>query len=358
MDGFLIQQGSFTSTGSPVILSLPAGVDYIEVENLSTIGTNPNPAQGYSFSWQNGMVPGDAIEVLNTAGATTLNERLLSNVPLTSGFTLVNQGTDPVLGSPIAATVVTNATNFVITVASTAPFGPVGATVEIMISQTAANVAGVNGIPGLLGIPFLMTITDATHLTFVDNLQQAQGVAGAAESLRIVNIDSAFYPSTRFIVNITTANALQPIVTTSVAHGYLAGQKVLFFIPSTLNGMTQMTGQVGTIINVATPTTFQVDVNTTGFSAFLFPTAAALVAAGFAYTPAQVAPYGENTAFAISNNLSVLTDARHNVLLTGIKLGAGIHGPAGVNGNIIQWRTWKAYNLYNNGENVNQNANP
>ncbi len=358
MDGFLIQQGRFTSTGSPVILALPAGVDYITVDNLSTIGTAANPAVGYNFSWQSGMANGDAVEILNTAGATAMNERLLSGVPLTSGFSLVNQGIDPVLGTPSAATVVTNATNFVITVAATSIFGPIGSQVIIMISQTAANVAGANGIPGLLGIPFLMNVTDATHLTFADNLQQAQGVAGAAETLRQVNIDSSFYPSSRFIVNITTANPLAPIITTSTAHGYLAGQKVQFFVPDALNGMTQISGQVGTITAV-TATTFTVTgFDTTGFTAFLFPTAAALVAVGFAYTPAQVAPYGEDTAFAIGNNLNVLSDSRHNVLLTGIKLGAGIHGPAGVNGNIIQWRTWKAYNLFNTGQNVNQNPNP
>jgi hypothetical protein len=357
MDGFLIQQGIFTSTGNPVILSLPAGVDFITVDNLSVIGTNPNPGQGYSFRWQNGMVAGDAFETYNTNNALTLQERVLSAVPLTSGFTLINQGTDPVLGAATASTGITNVVQPVVTVGATAGFGPAGSIVTLLISQTAAQIAAA-GNQGLLGIPFDFTVTNGTTFTMAPTLQQAQGQAANNATVRQVLIGSVYFPSTRYIVNINIGAPLAPVITTSVAHGYTAGQKVIFFIPSTLNGMTQMSSQVGTITNVGSNYTFTVDINATGFSAFIFPTAAQLAAVGNVYTPAQVAPYGENTAFAIQNNLNVLADAAHNLLLTGVKLGAGIHGPAGVNGNQIFWRAWKAYNLYNAGQNVNQNPNP
>lgn len=351
MDGFIIQSGRFTSTGTPVILALPSTVDYIEVDNMSIIGTTPAASTGYSFRWQSGMANASAIQTANSAGAATLVE----NIVTVNGFTPINQGSDPLLGSPVASTGVSNVTQPVITVGTTASFGATGATATVLISQTAAQVTGINGVPGLLGIPFDVTVTNGTDLTFLPTLQQAQGVAATGATIRQVNIGSSFFPATKFIINVNVGTPTAPVITTSTAHGYLRGEKLFFWVQSTLNGMTQLNGKVGTVTNVGSAYTFTVDIDTTGFTAFTFPTAAQVVAAGYVYTPAQVAPYGENTAYAIANNLNAIAASAENVLLVGIKLGAGINGPAGVNTNVIQWRAYKSYNTFNSGENVNQN---
>lgn len=60
-------------------------------------------------------------------------------------------------------------------------------------------------------------------------------------------------------------NAAAAVVTTPSAHGLVAGQGVLFTL---VGGMTAINGLLGTVLNVPSPTTLTVNINSSGFGAY------------------------------------------------------------------------------------------
>ena len=143
MDGTIIGQGSFTANyatnvnpdpgvatqqvADPKIIMVPSGTDWISVVDFTQAGLNGSSTvfsggtgasfAGTEFYWQRGMPSGSAIVTYkaNTTGVSNVN------TILTGGFTLY----DPTipgsyLGNPVAVTAVTNATQPVVSTASTA----------------------------------------------------------------------------------------------------------------------------------------------------------------------------------------------------------------------------------------------
>ena len=337
----IIQQGRFTSTGLRKTLAIRSDVDWMKVYNeTATIQNTAN--RPTDFYWQRGMAAGRGLKVVKL-GAVANDPLTNGQVAASTGFTLLNQGTDAMVSSGLAFTAVSNNANPQVTVASTATLqtGDV-----VILSQPA----GALDAKSLLSIYFQITVDDATHFTITNALQQAVG-AGTNGTWRRVNISSIFYPETRYIVNITTANPLFPIITTSVNHGYVVGQEVRFHVRSSVNGMVEI-NELTAPITAVTASTFTVDLDTTGFTAFVFPTTAAYPAAG--YTPAFVGPVGEDTATALNAVpvADILSDATVNTAIIGMTLSAGTAagvdvGPAGEVNDVIYWVAGKSFGVNN-----------
>lgn len=331
-NGTIIQQGIFTSLGAPVTLSIRSGVDWIETRNLTAINAG-TAAIGYEFEWQAGMQNGTAIETqANGAG----NAVFIVPVAAPDGFTIVDSSANP-LGAAVATTAATNATRPVVSTASTVGLSA-GSVVRIYNNGTV----GPAGQPALQGMDFSIdTIVANTSFRLANTLANVPGAAGTAGFYRIVNFPSIFYPRARFIVNIT--QAATAVVTTSVDHGYTVGQEVRFNVPvnsngTALYGMAQISGLKGTILAV-TNSTFTVNIDTTGFTAFQIPTAAQIGAGAF--TQPQVVPLGEDSVIAPN----VLDDATVNTAFIGVVLAAGADSPAGQNGDVIIWKAGKSFNV-------------
>ncbi len=107
-----------------------------------------------------------------------------------------------------------------------------------------------------------------------------------------------FQPAMRLVVAITNAAAAQ--VTTSFEHNYETGDIVRLIVPDGY-GMVQVNGLKGTI-EVNSPTTFLIDIDTTYFDPFVIPPDPSPQV----ITVAQVVPIGEVN--------SKLTQATRNVL--------------------------------------------
>jgi hypothetical protein len=107
-----------------------------------------------------------------------------------------------------------------------------------------------------------------------------------------------FQPAMRIITAITNANPAQ--VTTSFAHLYASGIIVRLDIPPA-DGMQQANGLTGTI-TVTSPTTFTIDIDTTGMDIFAIPVSPSPQT----NTCAMVVPVGEVNA--------ILTQAVRNTL--------------------------------------------
>jgi hypothetical protein len=341
-DNTIIQQGRFTSNGLRKTLAIRSDVDWMKVYNESQY-LNLTLDRPTDFYWQRGMAAGLGLKTVKL-GASAGDPLTNGQVGAGLGFTLVNQGSDAVVSSAVAFTAVSNVVQPIVSTANTALLqaGDV-----VRFSQIAAGLDAKS----LLGIDFQIdTIVANTSFRIANALQQAVG-AGTNGFWRKVNISSIFYPETRYIVNITTANPLFPIVTTSVDHGYVVGQEVRFHVSSSVNGMVEI-NEVTAPITAVTAATFTVDLDTTGFTAFVFPTTANYPGAG--YTPAFVGPVGEDTAAALNAvpQADILSDATVNTAIIGMQLSAGTAagvnvGPAGENGNVMYWVAGKSFSVTN-----------
>lgn len=328
MDGTIITQGSFTSTGASKIINIPQGTDWITVYNYSNAGAMGN--NSVRFYWQNGMASGTGLREFKSGGTNALNMTVLASP---NGFTPVDTSSNSLTAS-VAITAATNATTPVVSTASTA-----GLSVGSIIRLT--NVIGAQDLSGY--DYSISAVVANTSFTLAPTLANAPGAAGTGGSYRIVQWPPEFYPRHRFIVN-----ALRPqdgggvagstVFTTSIPSGYQVGQDVRVIVLSPFFSMTQINNTVGTItaINDALGTqTVTVNIDSSTFSAFTFPTAAQ---AAVPYTRAMLVPAGMDTATAIAASTNILSDATINQSVLGMLLPGGADAPGGANGNIMYWR--------------------
>ncbi len=361
MDGTIIGQGTFVassiglanpnpgnatySNAIPAIIQIPSGADWVYVYNYTQYGTvgsaagayfngTANGSEGVEFYWQRGMAPGTGLVEYHAAASNVMS----SDTFVSGGFTLYDpsgqdQNALPLVGAAVPVTVMTNATRPVVT--HTADTSVVVGSV-VRMSNTAQT--DVNGIDMVVG-----TVTSSTQFTLLtasNPLANAPGIAGGAGFYRVVNYNPLFYPRSRYVVNITQAVNAQ--VSTSIAHGFTVGQEVRFRIPDVsgmvqLNGTTQNNYQPAIILSIVDDYNFTININTSGFTAFTWPTAAQQ-ASSFP----QVNPVGEDTATSLSSvssqvptiggvqifntNTQILADSTVNTGFLGMILGSGGRG--------------------------------
>lgn len=359
MDGTIIGQGSFVASpipasglgairtySNPVIIKIPSGADWVKVRNYSAYGANGvttanfqgtgNASIGVEFYWQRGMAPGTGIVVYKGATSAVLDGDTL----VSGGFTLYDPTMPGVyLGNPVATTATTNATQPVVSTGNTT-----GISVGTIVRLSNTAQTDINGIDMVVSA---VTANTSFTLLFTNNaLATAPGVIGGAGFYRIVNNQLPFfYPYRRVITNISQAT--NAVVSTSSPHGYVAGQVIRFNIPA-VSGMIQLnpTSQnnylYATVVTVIDAYDFTINIDTTGFTAFTFPTA---VPSQVPVTPPEVIPVGENTALALTStqpqtpidifgnqiyatNTGILSDATVNTAYYGMILGSGGNGTA------------------------------
>lgn len=361
--GSVLQQGSFTVPATIVnrVVVVPAGVDWMWVYNYTQFGTDGGADPfGFRYYWQRGMAPGTGTVEYKSNGAATVNADTL----LSGGFTLYDpSGQTPgalaLLGNPVATTASTNATRPVVSTADTSGIS-VGTVVRL--SNTAQT--DVNGVDMVVGAVTLNT--SFTLLTATNPLATAPGAIGGAGFYRIVRADSLFYPRRRYVVKITQAVNAQ--VSFSVEHSLTPGQEIRFSIPAQ-SGMIQLNPTPenrylsATVVSVVDAYNITIDVDTTAFTPFTWPTIAQM--------PCQfpeMVPVGEDTGASIlspfaqtplyqgeqvyNSNTGLLADSTVNTGFLGMLLGTGgdgnalgsaITGPAGsVEGDVVYWVAGKS----------------
>jgi hypothetical protein len=390
MDGTILGQGSFTvpATVTQQVIAIPSGVDWMKVYNYTQAGIDGAANTGVEFYWQRGMAPGTGMVKYKTAaGVAGLSETTFTAgvSPLTanSGFTLYDPsgqtvGAVPLLSAPINFSAITNATRPVVTTTST-----VGLAVGMVVKLSPMLANGTTGtalISNLSGQSFVIgTIVSATQFTLLtvnSAFPAAPGITTGTGSFRVVNYNSLFYPRARVITNIS--NAVNATVSTAIAHGLTPGQEVRFNIPA-VSGMVQLNPTVSTgtyfpqgssvsaiVVTVVDDYDFTINIDTTGYTAFTYPT--------IGQQPSsfpEVTPFGEDTATALlstaaqtptigglqifNTNTGILADSTVNTGFLGMVLGIGgagngaalaggtVTGPAGsIAGDVMYWTTGKS----------------
>jgi hypothetical protein len=330
-DNTIIQQGYFTSTGVDKIIPLRSDVDWVDVWNLTNIAAGVQWA-GCRWHWQRELAADDAIIDFHAAASQVLSLSTAAigfNGAVYRGISLIDSS-DTTPGAPIAVAAGTNAVQPVYGTANTARL-----TTGTIVRIQNTDHDNLNGLDFSID-----TIVNNVSFRLANAIQQAPGVvAGAAGTYRRiapnVTVYNMFHPRSRVIANITQAAA--GVVTTLVDHGYVTGQAVRMIVPDVC-GMTELNGQIVTVTRL-NASTFSINVNTVGYTAFAFPLPAVVP-----FTHAQVVPVGEDITFI--NNLS---DAVYNTSFIGMILGTSdvaaiaLASPGGTNGDIIKWVAGKSF---------------
>lgn len=313
------QQGSFTADGTAKIIPLRNGVDWIEVDNLTTT-TAGGAGTGVEFKWQRGMAVDTGFEYQKLAADDSITKVVMA----TGGFTYL----DTSVNNPFGAI------NATVTAISAAAIPIVSATsTATLIAGDIVRFVDVTGAQQFGGVDFeIDTVNANTNFRLV---YAPQIVAGTTGSFYPVNIPPAFYPRRRFISSVTAATPA--VVETTVSHGYTVGQQVRMKVPA-VYGMTQMDDLIATITAV-TAATFTTDIDAAAFTAFAWP----LTAAG-AFTHAQVVPLGEDSSYTYVN---LLDDATVDQGYIAMSLAAGTDSPAGAANDVIYWRAGTSFNVVN-----------
>lgn len=304
----LIAYGSYVSDGNAFTIEIQPGVDYFMLKNRTDWG-DATAVTNVMSEANRDMDPGTGY---GWTQAVTTNI-LSSNAITSGGFTFLDS-TDDSPDAALTASGITNASPPVVTVASTATLTS-GDIVRVYASTGALQIATYD---------FSISVLNGT--TFSLLYMPAPGSAATAAQIRRIPFDVASYPRNRLITAVTTGTTTE--VQMSVTHGFVVGQIVSFVVPSVF-GMTQLNGLQGkiTAINLTT-NTITVDIDSSGFTAFAFPTSA-VAANGF--TPAQVIPVGEVA--------TILTGTSRSTGFRGINLGANVVGP---NAATMDWWAFKA----------------
>lgn len=310
-------QGSFTSTGVNKTIEVPNNVDSFEVWNYTKADGNQTAA--VRFYWQRGMADLGGIRVHKEGAANELSMDICdADNP---GFSFTNSA-DQTLSSARGMTSTSNADPIVFTANTPAETNILsdGDVIRLSSVTTATNLNGID-------IEIDQLNRGAGTWENAYTFANTPGGAGANGSWRKVYFDPIFYPRSRFVINVS--QAANAVVTTSVSHGYTVGQTVRFNIPSEW-GMTELDG-VSATITAVTAGTFTLDLDSTGFTAYVFPAAADLTQ--FAY----VAPNKMNTAEALNSGVDTYSDARENQASRSMILYSGSQSPAGQNNDVIYW---------------------
>lgn len=339
MDNTIVQQGSFTSTGASVTVFLRSDIDWMMVYNASQALAAQTTVVGVKYYWQRGFPAAAKWTTFKSNAANALNLEVYAT---TNGFTLIDSSsqTPGRLNGSAGNATITAISNAAIPVVS-------NANTNGLVAGDVVRILNTVGAQQLGGMDFTVGNNTLTAGTFsLDYMVQM--VAGTTGSWRRIPFNPIFYPRRRFITEIT--NATNALVTTSVTHGYDVGQAVRLHVPVAY-GMQEINGLLGTILaidkTVTTGNTITLDINSSAFTAFVFPLTAAVP-----FTHAEVVPVGMDTAEALNRGEDILSDATENGAYIGIRLAGGISNPAGASTDVMYWVAGKSFSVLNGGENI------
>lgn len=258
----------------PMATSMEGGQAFIAVRNVtghSATGLSstlpvatefyPNGSDGATFGYG-----------INNSGA-------LVPVSLTSGGISVGTTAPMQSGTPIAITAITAANPAVVTCADTSSLS----------SGQDVWIAYATGMSQIAQMPFTIEVLSGT--TFSLKYLNASGFSSPAtvgSVVPLINYGAATNPFTNFITSISSVG-LQTEIVFSVAQNFQVGQMIQVYVPTNFGGMQELnlnTGQYSpsnlggyqiTAVNAST-NTVTINVNSSSFGAFAFPSnAVALV---------------------------------------------------------------------------------
>jgi len=324
----IVTQGQFTSTGVGVKIPMPSSADYFVSTNRTQMNTTQNPGRVVRAEWyRNAFSQNDGLRWKKTNSTSAINIDQFSTSTASNGVSYYET-------VPITEAAVTGGTD--ITAADPA---------VVTLTNTYSNgdrvrLYATTGMLQIAGMDFTISSVSGSAFTLLG--LDASGFAAAATAgtgRRISDFD-AVERRCVFITKITQATSA--VVTVSTAHSYVVGELVYFSVPNEF-GMQEMSGRTGKITAVGTYT-MTVDIDSSAFTAFAFPTSAN---AATSKLFATLAPAGQKTQENYLTGVQTGYDFNYPPFHTGqfspyIYLAGGAQSPAGSSGDVILWQACKS----------------
>lgn len=339
----MIAGGKFTLTTANIASGLDLYVqsqqppDYILIRSITGYG-ELNDAQAIEWWWERSMAQGAAKGILQSSHASL--PALTSQALTSGGITTYNTQNPPVFAA-LAGTAITGiAGTFVVSMANTGSIA-VGDWVRLY---------AVTGEQQLAGYSFQVTaVTANVSITLGYMASGGQTFAADATAVQVLKyIPSRFYPHWAFIANISQAT--QAVVHFTGQNDFTPGEIVSFRVNSEfgMDELNNVQARVLSVTNSATVSSITLDLDTSGFTAFAFPTSAN---AADGYSPAVVVP---SSSGVVPDNGSAdvpqeppgmnLRDAFDNRNKAVIHLGSGLFNVASFasdNNDVWMWQAFK-----------------
>jgi hypothetical protein len=262
----VIDGGSFTSDASLAKqIVLTDQPDMFWIRNRSAWGDDAAETSVESW-WRRGMAQGAA---QTTDQAVTTG--ILSSEAVTSGgFTFIDTANPAVFAALATTAIEAIGGTFVVSMANTANIA-VGDWVLLYATTGALQIAGYK---------FQVTAVTA-NVSITLGYMASSGITFAADATAgqvKKYIPNRMYPRYSFIANIT--QAAQAVVSFTGKNDYTTGQILSFRVPSEF-GMLEMDlvqARVLSVTNSATVSSVTLDLDSSGFTAFAYPTSAVALA--------------------------------------------------------------------------------
>jgi hypothetical protein len=335
----ILTQGTFTSTGASQRIPVQSSADYFVVKNLTQLATTQTTGRGVMFEWFSnpGMADYSAYMTSKTNSTNALNYSLIT----TGGFLYVK--TYPYSTGPAAnaITAITNANPAVVSQVNT------------YTNNDIVNIYNTTGMLQTAGIPFQISSVSGTGYTLLGlpaTIANGFASAGTGGNTRFLSTYAAVEPEFLYITGIS--QGAQAVISTSIdpAPYYVVGQKIHFSIPDAF-GMEELNQQTAVItaINGVSASgsigayNITVNVNTSAFTAFAFPSSA-LIATGGSYPTLSSAGQSaqKNILTGAQTGYEVTISPFHSPISTPYMfLSGGTLSPAGSAGDVILYQIWK-----------------
>lgn len=302
-----------------------------------------NDAQPIEFWWERGMNQGTAKGILQSSAA--LNSPAMTACLVSANGISTYDTANPPLFAGLATTAITgSAGTFVVTMANTGTIS-VGDLVRLY---------GTTGELQIAGYTFQVTAVTANvsiTLGFMASAVSAGGLAAFAADATagtvVKFIRNRMYPRRKNIAMITKAT--QAVVYFTEQNDFTPGEMVSFRVSSDfgMDEINNKTARVLSVTNSATVSSITLDLDTSGYTTFAFPTSA-IAAAGVSpamCVPASsgVVPYNGSATIPQQPPGTNLLDSFDNRNVRLIHFGAGLWNIASFGADAEDWWSWKAF---------------
>lgn len=316
--------------------------DFILLRSITGYG-EASDAQAIEWWWERSMSQGAAKGILQSSeGSTPQLPAMTSYTISSSGISTYDTANPPSFAALASSDI--NKTTFVVTMASTGSIAVgdwVRVTVPVDMYQVSGYVFQVTAVTTNVSITlgYMATAVTAGLTAFAAN-------ADTANIIKI--IPNKMYPRWNYIALITQAS--QAVVYFTGPNDFTPGQIVSFRVTSDygMEEINNQTARVLSVTNSSTQSSITIDLDTSGYTTFAFPTSAA-AAAGVqqaVVVPSSSGVVPDNGSATIPQQPpgTNLRDSFDNRNTRVIHLGPGlfnVSGHASDNGDVWMYQAYK-----------------
>lgn len=338
-----IGTGTYTNGASLATVKVPLSdrPDWFFVKDITNWGAQSTAANPIYSEWFSQMAQGSYL-AMGQPSSTGSGVTLYTSRGTSGGFTFIDP-TNPPTFSALATTAI-DKTTFVVTMANT---GSIAVGDYVYITQST-------GMLQIAGLPFVVTaVSTNTSITLgymASAVSAGLSIAANATAGYVRKfIPQLYYPRLRYVAYITQAT--QAVVYFTAPNDFTPGEIVDFTIPTTygMNELSYLTREPGgaarvlSVTNSSTVSSITIDVDTSGFSAFVYPASGSIQSGASPATcyPAGsgVVPYNGSSTIPQSPPGTNLQDAFDNRNQYYMSIGTNACGIASAK---MQWFAFRA----------------